>query len=519
MAEVSCDVLIAGGGVGGVAAALAASSLGMHVILTEETDWVGGQLTSQAVPPDEHRWIEQFGCTRRYRAFRDGVRAAYRSSFRLSPLLADDPTFNPGGGWVSNLCFLPQVGHQVLDTMLAGVEVRLNSIVAGASQLSGPPIAIEAGVEVEGDRVLGMEVIDLGSGNRDFVRAKFYLDATELGDLLPLAGAEYVTGAESKPQTGESRAVEGPAQPLNQQSFTWVFAMGYDPSGEHLIERPASYERWRSFKPDFWPVPLLDLTDVDPITLEPRHIPLFSEGWKCWFKYRQIVDPARTPDEPFPITIVNWPQNDYFLDPIVDVSPETRWERVSDARELSMSLLYWLQTECFRDDGGRGYPGLFLAELPGMPGGFAKTPYIRESRRIQALRTVTAADVSSRVEMRDSVGIGSYRIDLHASTGGDTYIDLPTLPFQIPLGALIPVRVKNLIPCCKNIGTTHLTNGCYRLHPVEWNIGEAAGALAAFCIARNVDPAEVCEGSLLGEFQALLVNQGVELTWPDSVFE
>ncbi|WP_255464521.1 FAD-dependent oxidoreductase [Candidatus Roseilinea sp. NK_OTU-006] len=67
----------------------------------------------------------------------------------------------------------------------------------------------------------------------------------------------------------------------------------------------------------------------------------------------------------------------------------------------------------------------------------------------------------------------------------------PTLPFQIPLGALIPRRTENLIAACKNIGVTHLTNGAYRLYPVEWNIGESAGARAALCceagaIARRV---------------------------------
>ena len=76
----------------------------------------------------------------------------------------------------------------------------------------------------------------------------------------------------------------------------------------------------------------------------------------------------------------------------------------------------------------------------------------------------------------DSVGVGSYRIDLHPSTGGMNYIDISSLPFQIPLGALIPRRIENLLPACKNLGTTHITNGCYRLHPVEWAIGEAAGA-------------------------------------------
>ena len=115
----------------------------------------------------------------------------------------------------------------------------------------------------------------------------------------------------------------------------------------------------------------------------------------------------------------------------------------------------------------------------------------------------------------DSVGIGSYRIDLHPSTGGNNYIDVSSLPFQIPLGALIPRRVENLLAACKNLGTTHITNGCYRLHPVEWNIGEAAGALAAFCVRRKEPPRQVRRNAkLLAEFQKALQADGFELSWP-----
>jgi NADPH-dependent 2,4-dienoyl-CoA reductase/sulfur reductase-like enzyme len=71
----TCDVLVVGGGCGGVAAALAATDLGRSVILTEVGSWVGGQLTSQAVPPDEHPWVESTGTTARYRRLRDSVRA------------------------------------------------------------------------------------------------------------------------------------------------------------------------------------------------------------------------------------------------------------------------------------------------------------------------------------------------------------------------------------------------------------------------------------------------------------
>jgi FAD dependent oxidoreductase len=109
-----------------------------------------------------------------------------------------------------------------------------------------------------------------------------------------------------------------------------------------------------------------------------------------------------------------------------------------------------------------------------------------------------------------------YRIDLHPSTGGDNYIDVGSCPFEIPLGALLPCRMGNLLPASKNIGTTHITNGCYRLHPVEWNVGEVAGLLSAFCLKRDASPHAVREKStLLGEFQAQLEHNGIEIRWPE----
>jgi NADPH-dependent 2,4-dienoyl-CoA reductase/sulfur reductase-like enzyme len=82
--ELACDVAVIGGGVGGFAAALAAVRGGMRVVLTEETDWIGGQLTAQAVPPDEHPWIEEFGSTRSYREYRNAVRDYYRAHYPLT---------------------------------------------------------------------------------------------------------------------------------------------------------------------------------------------------------------------------------------------------------------------------------------------------------------------------------------------------------------------------------------------------------------------------------------------------
>jgi len=176
-----------------------------------------------------------------------------------------------------------------------------------------------------------------------------------------------------------------------------------------------------------------------------------------------------------------------------------------------------LQTEA-------GFPGLRLrGDVTGSADGLAQAPYIRESRRIRAEYTVVEQDLSLAVRgdkgavcYPDSVGVGMYRIDLHPSTGGDNYIDVGSCPFEIPLGALIPQRVENLLPAGKNIGTTHITNGSYRLHPVEWNAGEVAGALAAYCLANNTSPRAVRnDPQQLADFQAHLTRDGVQLRWPD----
>jgi hypothetical protein len=222
---------------------------------------------------------------------------------------------------------------------------------------------------------------------------------------------------------------------------------------------------------------------------------------------------------------MNWAAMDYWLEPLVGVPEERKQQALRAAKQLSLSVLYWLQTEAPRHDGEQGYPGLRpRADVVGTTDGLSKYPYVREGRRIKAEFTVLEQHVGVEARIgtdgaepfHDSVGIGAYRIDLHPSTAPRNYVDIDTWPFQIPLGALIPVRVDNLLPACKNIGTTHITNGCYRLHPVEWNIGEAAGALAAYCLENELSPKQVRNApARLQAFQRVLSDVlGIELAWP-----
>jgi hypothetical protein len=506
------EILVAGGGLGGCAAALAACSLGATVVLTESTAWIGGQLTSQCVPPDEHPWIETFGSTERYRFFRDQVRWYYADHYDLAWAAGAMERLNPGGAWVSALSHEPRVALTILRSMMQPFTTSGRLTVLEHCE----PVR----AEVDGDQVVGVwfSCVD---GDEFEVRPRWVLDATELGDLLPLTGTEYRTGAEAREQTGEPHAKEV-AEPENQQALTWCLVMANDPRGNHVIDKPELYDEWRRYQPSFWPGPLIGWDDLHPWTNKPRRLQLFPDGeaGTPMFTYRRIVCAGHhRSGVRHDATVMNWPLNDYFERPIVDRPKAEVAESLWRAKQLSLSVLYWLQTV-------EGHSGLYLCpHLTGTPDGLAMAPYIRESRRILALTTICEQDVTPGVHhgrlgrrYADSVGVGYYRIDLHPSTGGDSYLDISSVPFQIPLGALIPRQTRNLLAACKSLGTTHITNGCYRLHPVEWNIGESAGLLAAWCGRESLEPHQVAESpSLTDRFRRLLTEQGIELEWPEHV--
>ena len=475
-----------------MAAAVAAAERGASVVLTEATDWLGGQLTSQAVPLDEHPWIEDFGCTARYRALREAIRAHYRAHTPLTAAARARADLNPGAATVSRLSCEPGPALAVIDALVDRPEIEVLR--------EHVPIA----AHTDGDRITAVTL--RGPEGERVVEADWFVDATETGELLPLAGAEHVTGAESRDETGEPHAAAA-ADPLNMQPVTACFAVDHLAGEDHTIPRPPGYDasRYSLLAPDprtnelvprtLTPNPPGDPGEIGPDLADPS---LDKELWL----FRRIA--ARGNFEPgylrSDITLVNWPQVDYLGGPVFGVPDAAA--HAAAARDRSLGFLHWLQTEA-------GYPGLRLRWM-------AKSVYVRESRRIVGEHRVVEQELGA--DYPDSVGIGQYRIDLHPSTGGDPYIDVACPPFQIPLGALIPVRIDNLLAGAKDIATTHVTNGAYRLHPVEWNAGEAAGHLAAFCSARGTLPRAVrAGGALLQDFQAELVAAGVELAWPPGV--
>ncbi len=501
------DVAVIGGGMGGVAAALAVLEAGYRVILSEETDWLGGQMTSQGVSAlDEHAYIETFSPTRSYSELRQRIRQHYQERYNLPALMPDGVTpLNPGNGWVSRLCFEPHIGEQVIREMLEPylLEQRLRILYCHSP--------VDA--TVNDSRVQSVTLVS--KDKPVTIHAAYFLDATELGELLPLTQTAFVTGAESQDDTGELHAAPAP-QPQEVQSFTFPFALEYRPGEHHTIAKPSNYERFRDSQPY-------------SLTIEvnhgiPKHYPMFSGDLPFW-TYRRLFDATLLNDTKIPhdLSMINWPSNDYDAADLISASQTRRRAILREAKALSLGFLYWLQTEAPRDDGGYGYPELKLRkDVMGTRDGLSKTAYIRESRRIVALERILEHDISKDplkgVRARNfsnSVGIGWYQMDLHACVGNKAAAQFAeTLPFQIPLGALIPRDTVNLLASCKNIGTTHLTNGAYRLHPVEWAIGEAAGTLAAYCLSEATNPHRAWESEAHTQaLQQRLLTRGTALAW------
>jgi hypothetical protein len=483
--EITCDVLIAGAGMGGVGAALAVARHNRSACVTEETDWVGGQATAGGVSAlDENKFIEISGGTRRYYEFRRRIR-------ELSGGAA-----NPGACYVSALCFEPRIGVQVLESMLQDRNIR----VFLRTQIID--------VERSGDRIDSALAWQFDKRSAVRFRLRYLLDATEMGDLLPLAKIPYVVGSEPKADTREPHASEQP-NPACVQSFTYPFAIERRDGEDHRIVKPADYEA---------------VLKRQQFTLHMNY-PV-EYGWKGPVEYRMYGDDPPVPNnmspgpffswrrlraQPPEIALMNWPRQDYAAESVLDRTPADQARILQEAKRTSIAFLYWIQHEL-----GHGEVKL-RPDIMGTADGLSKYPYIRESRRMLALTRVVEQDIVDQYWpgprarwFDDSVGIGFYMVDIHPCGANERGRMMMPRPFQVPLMTLLPKTNINFLPAGKSIGVTHLTNGAFRLHPIEWMVGEAAGTVASLAIATRTLPGPRA-------VQADLARAGVPLVWFDDL--
>jgi hypothetical protein len=505
-AEEKCDVVILGGGLGGSAAALTAASQGARVCMTEPTNWLGGQMTSQGISAfDDNEWIETTGATRTFKLLRQRIREHYAPMLRAG--VKPDSSLNPGLCWVSYQCSEADVDRAVLQSML-GPLVQNGKL---AIYLRSSPVAVER----NGDGIRSVTTYNFETHGFLRLTGKVFVDATELGEFLPLAGVHFVTGAESRSETGEADA-PAKADPEAAQSFTYAFVLEQTLAA-HEHRKPVGYERYASqfsFRS----------TDADGKTLAYGMYAQLPDTPGAFWTYRRLIAKEQFKAGRFAsdLSMINWDSNDVCDVKLLSEDPLEEAAALQHGKQVSQAFAWWLQNEVPRDDGkGGGYPELRVVDSAlGSADGLSQFPYIRESRRIQGLHTIHEQDLATKgaraIPFEDSVGIGQYPIDIHAC-GASPHLPA-SKPYQIPLGALIAGDVSNLLAASKNIGTTHITNGAYRVHPTEWAIGVAAGFVAAQAVKDGVAPRRI-DGSAerLRRLQWALVSEGQPLVWFDDL--
>jgi hypothetical protein len=511
--EHTCDVVIIGGGMGGVSAALTAATSSLSVCLTEPTLWLGGQLTSEGVSAlDENPWIETTGATATYSELRRRILDFYRTRYgKPSATSTSNGRFNPGDCWVSTLCFQPSAGLAALQSMLeplianGKLHIWLNTVPTG--------------VQRKGRTMQSVQAYDFA--NRRWLRFKgrYFIDATEWGDLIQLSGLPYRVGAEARSETGEPNAPLV-ADPDAIQSFTYPFMLLKTNHAAESAIAPVYYQALRhryTLRVDYGQGKYLTYGMFSKTPGTPG----------SFWTYRRSVDTVQFRPGPFSgdLSTINWDSNDYCDSRLLSTDPLAQASALQQGKRVSLGFAWWLQHDVKRDDGtGYGYPQLELDKKSmGSTDGLAQQPYIRESRRILALTSIVEQDLAVQFQpgararlYPDSVGIGQYSIDIHSCGRKD--FTSASKPYEIPLGALIPQGSDNLLAASKDIGTTHITNGAYRLHPTEWAIGEAAAATVVWSIDHHSTPKQIDTNSeQLQGLQHWLVQHGQPIFWFDDV--
>ena len=527
----SYDIVIVGASFGGVAAALAAAESTLkRVALIERSNWIGGQATAQGLTRwdesvDYVAWPITYGSSRSYRALKTAIGSWYR---RYTTLARDaDPIyFNPGNIERGQpFAADPHVVQAVMLDLLeahhkARLDVLLNTKVVGANVGNG----VLEGLTVE------------SVGRKREITAAIFLDATDLGELLPLCNIGWSIGAESKADTGEPGA-GNVAVPSYVQPITVPIALERRPDNErHLIERPAIYTDQLTRDQDFAIVSNRN-GDIGGLFTCPPPPP--GTSTEPMWDYRRYIDQRNFNDAGYECdrSTINVGSNDYQYASIPTKDPETDQHTVDMARAVSIAYVFWLQNQAPHDEDASilGYPNLMIRkDAFGTTDGTAPQPYIRESRRIsKPLVRVVESDIAQTNALArapknysDSCGIGYYGMDVHKIYlqpplgPGTPWYGAAASPFQIPLGALIASDIRNVLASCKNIGTTHITSGAYRVHPSEWAVGEAAGTLAAYCVNQGLTPAQVRGDSThLAALQLMLLQRGVPIFWWEDICE
>jgi hypothetical protein len=442
--KLNTDVLVIGGGAGGVTAGLQSARMGVNTIIAEPTTWLGGMITAAGVSAFDGNHNMPSGI---WAEFREQLHKVYGGPSKVAT------------GWVSNTLFEPHVGDSIFKAMA----------------LKQPALKVMYRLRfqkaiVRGKQIRGAVFIDDHRNASVTIYAKQVIDATELGDVMASAKIPFDVGMEASRLTGEP--VNIPENNDIIQDLTYVAVLkDYGPNADSTIAKPEHYDpmEFDGCCNEFCSNPTLLTSNVDA---------------------KKMLGYGKLPNGKY---MINWPGkgNDTYLN-IIPLSQEQRQVELKKAKEKTMRFLYFLQTQF-------NFKNLALAndEFP-TADRLPLIPYHREGRRLRGIIRFKVQHIAQPFSnsnlYRTGISVGDYPIDHHHRENPNVPKDLGFFPvpsYNIPLGALIPELHNGIIAAEKGISASNVVNGATRLQPVVMVTGQAAGMLAALSVQNNRQPRKV----------------------------
>ncbi|MEX0362102.1 MAG: FAD-dependent oxidoreductase, partial [Allomuricauda sp.] len=459
-AQKEVDIVIVGGGAGGTSAGIQAARMGAKVQIIEKTSWLGGMLTSAGVSAIDGNHKMPSGI---WGEFRQKLYDHYGGPKAVAT------------GWVSHTLFEPSVGRSILTEM---------------ANLDNLDIAYEADFS-KVEKVDEKWLVRYKKKGKSFsTKASILIDATETGELLPLVGADFRLGMDSKADTGEKEAPENANSIVQDLTYVAILKdVGDEKNRRGLVKKPKNYN-----------------ADAYTCACKREGGEMFGSVADC----DQMLTYGKLPNDKY---MINWPNcgNDFFVD-WQEMTQDQQEEALKQAKDFTQGFVYYIQNEL-------GYKNLRLANEFPTKDNFPMIPYHREGRRAKG-KTFLVVDHLERPYdfklYRTGVAVGDYPIDHHHDKNPDApkieFINIKVPSYSIPMGSLVPEQVDNFLVSDKNISVSNIVNGTTRLQPVVLGIGQAVGTIAAIAVKEQTNTADV---SIRQVQQALLETKAYIMPYVD----
>ena len=462
--NLSADVLVVGGGVGGCAAAIAAARNGAKVILAEEAGCLGGQAGFGLVTP-VGSVVTMSG-----KSFGGLVEEIWQNvKEETTKYCVHNPQHE------DSFIASPHILKYVLLKLAtdAGVDVRFHTTLIDAISENGKVT----------------EAIFADRSGLVSISAKIFIDGTGDGNLIALSGADYVIGSE---EDAYASLKDNGLDRVHCQEGT------YESSKEKALQ-PVSI---------FFTMGNVDMEKAmsyNNKALKYEDLGITKEEFKKW-KFAGTCGFEDNGD------LIPMPQGRILVSysPVEGVAVLNMSRVVgidgSDAASLSegeikaqlqlIAIVDFLKTfvPAFKDS--------YLIQSACSLG-------IRETRRLAGVETLKGGDVITAKQIENPIARGSYIIDIHDPKGKSMAIGgaIKGDFYDIPYGAIVSQNRSNLFACGRCISADHVAHSSSRIQGTCVMTGQAAGTAAAMCAGNNISPKDLSEVCL----KQKLIDDGVYL--------